>query len=269
MQCNFILINSINIHYRKIGNGPLFFLLHPSPRNSKMMEPLMQLLADSFTVIAMDTPGYGFSDKLNTVVNTVYEYVPIFNQFVKSFTNEPIKLYGTATGAQIAIAYGLTYPQNIKNLYLDNTAHFEEEECDEILKHYFININADAEGNHLKLLWSHICDSCMYFPWYKKNEFTKISNQLPPLAVVQNIVTDYLLAGTNYADAYRVAFKHERAKHVQQLKCNTIIFKWLASPIIKHIEKLLSFKFEENISIVETNNDVTERYEKMKLTFLQ
>jgi pimeloyl-ACP methyl ester carboxylesterase len=269
MLRNFVLIDNINIHYRKMGNGPFLFLLHPSPRNSKMMEPLMMLLADCFTVIAMDTPGYGFSDQINIPVNTVYDYVPILNKFVKTFTSEPIKLYGTATGAQIAIAYGLTYSENIKTLYLDNTAHFEEEECDEILANYFININIDAEGNHLKKLWNHVCDSCMYFPWYKKNEGTKIASELPPAAVIQNIVNDYLLAGNNYADAYLVAFKHERAKHIQALKCNTVVFKWLASPIIMHIQKLLSFKFKKNISIIETSVVNKERYEQMKTTFLQ
>jgi pimeloyl-ACP methyl ester carboxylesterase len=263
MESKFIKIDGINIHYRKSGSGPVMVLLHPSPRNSKMMEPLIHLLADSFTVIAPDTPGYGYSSPLPKRADSLYDYVPYLHQLIKKITDQPVKLYGTATGAQLAIAYSLIYNEHVQHLYLDNAAHFDEEACDVILKNYFIDLSPQADGSHLQKLWQHVCDGCLYFPWYDKNEANKIAAALPPAAAIQNIVNDYLLAGENYTDAYIAAFKHERAEKVQALKCSTTIFKWLGSPVLKHIKRLLEFKLPDNIKIVETAVNTKKRFEEM------
>jgi pimeloyl-ACP methyl ester carboxylesterase len=269
MKTNFLTGNHVSIFYRQCGKGPFLFLLHPSPRNSKMMEPLMQLLQDSFTVIAPDLPGYGYSQPLPERADSVYDYVPYLNNFFRHFSDKPFHLYGTATGAQLAIAYALIHSQNIQHLYLDNTAHFSDEQCDEILVNYFPDFSPQVDGSHLQQLWQHVCDSCLFFPWYSKEEQNRIAKELPPPAIIQQIVNDYLLAGPNYADAYKVAFLHERAEKIQQLKSPTTIFKWLGSPILKYINALLQHPLPKNINIIETPVSVQERYLKMKRTMLQ
>src|SRR5512147_2264507 len=52
------------VHYRVAGYGPPVVLLHDSPRSSAMHEELISALADEFTAIAIDTPGYGRSSPL-------------------------------------------------------------------------------------------------------------------------------------------------------------------------------------------------------------
>jgi pimeloyl-ACP methyl ester carboxylesterase len=263
IQQKFIFIDGVNIHYRKTGSGPFMFLLHPSPRSSRMMEPLMQLLADTFTVIAPDTAGYGYSNALPERADSLYDYVPYLHKLIQSLTDEPVFLYGTATGAQLAIACSLLYNKQVQHLYLDNAAHFDDTECDEILKHYFPDFSPTATGSHLQKIWEHVCDSCLYFPWYDKKETNRIAAQLPPPSVIQNIVSDYVLAGTNYAAAYIAAFKHERAEKVQQLTCSTTIFKWLGSPVLKHMERLLQYELPKNVVVTETPVNMQQRFEKM------
>jgi pimeloyl-ACP methyl ester carboxylesterase len=256
IQQKFISIDGVNIHYRRCGSGPFIFLLHPSPRSSRMMEPLMQMLSENFTVVAPDTPGYGFSGALPERANSLYDYVPYLHKLINSITDNPITLYGTATGAQLAIAYSLIYNEHVRHLYLDNAAHFDEDTCDEILKNYFPDFSPKEDGSHLQKIWEHVCSSCLFFPWF--------AAMLPPATVVQNIVDDYVLAGANYADGYIAAFKHERAEKVQQLKCSTTIFKWLGSPILKHIEALVSNKMPANITVVETETGIAGRWQRMK-----
>ncbi len=264
MENKFLQINGVNIHYRCKGEGKVLVLLHPSPRNSKMMEPLMNLMAANFLVIAPDLPGYGYSDALPKRATDIYDYVPYLHKLIKCITNEPVLIYGTATGAQLAIAYGITNAENVHQLFLDNAAHFKEEEYDEIIENYFPNLAAQKDGSHLQKIWNMVCDSCLYFPWYKKDEAHRIGKELPPSNIIQAIVNDYLLAGENYADAYIAAFKHERATNLQQLKCSTTIFKWLGSPILKYINALLAFDFSGNINIIETALDIDKRYAAMK-----
>jgi pimeloyl-ACP methyl ester carboxylesterase len=263
MDKKFITLSSTTLFYRQQGHGPLLLLLHPSPRNGKMMEPLMQLLSVHFTVVVPDLPGYGFSTPLPQPVTSMYDYAGALHEWLQGLTKDPIFIYGTATGAQAGIAYALTHPQQVRHLFLDNCAHFSEVDCEEILQRYFIDISPQPNGSHLSLLWQHVCDSCLYFPWYEKNEAHRIADVLPPLTVIQNIVTDYLLAGPNYADAYKTAFKHERAAYVQQLKAPATIFKWLGSPLLPHMNDLLEHTLPDNIRVVETAKEMEGRYRRM------
>jgi pimeloyl-ACP methyl ester carboxylesterase len=261
---NFISAAGVYTHYRRAGKGPLLVLLHPSPRSSKLMEPLMQLLATTFTVVAPDTPGYGASTALPQRATDLADYLPWLHAFITSFTDEPVILYGTATGAQLAIAYALSYPGALRHLYVDNTAHVEEKEREEIIQQYFPDFSPQADGSHLPKIWQHVCASCLFFPWYHQREENRIAPALPPAALLQDIVTDYVLAGAHYADAYRAAFLHERAEKLQQLTIPTTIFRWLGSPLLKYIDALLAHELPPNISRVETPADMRARFAQMQ-----
>lgn len=264
----FIQIGKQHIHFRMMGHGPFMVLLHPSPRNAAMMVPMMQLLADSFTVIAPDTPGYGFSDANEFVPEEIGDYLPFLDAIVVEVCKGRARIYGTATGAQLAIAYALKHPEKVLHLFTDNAAHFEEHQRTEILANYFIDISPAADGSHLSRLWEHIKDSCLFFPWYDKKEENRIANQLPADAVLQTMLNDYLLAGNNYAAAYKAAFKHEDVKNVQALQVHTSFFRWTGSPILKYIDQLLKHHLPNHIKIIETPKPMPERYAVMKAAMI-
>lgn len=260
---NYMSINGSQFFYRSIGSGPVILLLHPSPRSSAMMEPLMQILAPHFTVVAPDTPGYGLSAKSKTTINTVNDYAYFIEALRTELGVDNLSLYGSASGAQLGIGYALAHPEKITRLYLDNAAHFEEDICNEILDNYFIDITPRKDGSHLIKLWDHVCNSCLFFPWYDESEKNRIAQELPPASIIQNIVNDYLSAGVDYALAYKAAFKNERANNVQSLVTNTTIFRWLGSPILKNIDALLQHKMPDNIIVVETPAEINSRFEVM------
>ncbi len=268
MEHKFMNVGGIRIFYRQTGRGPLLVLLHPSPRSSALMEPLARLLSDDFTVVCPDTPGYGQSQPLLQEPASLYDYVPVLHDFISSFTDQPVLLYGTATGAQLSIAYALTNPACIRHLYLDNAAHFTDIQAAAIAARYFPDLSPQTDGSHLTILWKMVCDSCLYFPWYENDEHHRISHTLPSAEVLQQIMNDYLAAGTGYAAAYKAAFAHERAAKVQQLQCPTTVFKWLGSPLLRYIEALLAHEMPPHITAVETPVAMAERYGLMKKTLL-
>jgi pimeloyl-ACP methyl ester carboxylesterase len=276
MQRQIISIDGVHIHYRQMGSGPFLILLHPSPRSSKMMEPLMLYLANHFTVIAPDTPGYGFSDALPNRPTSLYDYIPYLHQFVQQLlgkhlsldTDETVMLYGTATGAQLAIAFASTHPQLVQHLFLDNVAHFDDDERETIFKNYFPDFAAKPDGSHLQKLWQHVSDSTQFFPWYDQKEANRISAAVPPANVLQAMALEYQLAGEDYSLAYRFAFAHERADKVQALQVSTTLFKWLGSPILQHTERLLQHDLPSNVAIVETPALLAERYNAMLAAML-
>ena len=60
----FLTLPGRQVHYRRAGSGPPVVLLHQSPKSSEELVPLFLLLAENFTVLAPDTPGYGLSDPI-------------------------------------------------------------------------------------------------------------------------------------------------------------------------------------------------------------
>ena len=55
--------NGVSFHVARAGRGPALVLLHGWPEFWFAWEPLMQRLADRYTLIAPDLRGFGDSDK--------------------------------------------------------------------------------------------------------------------------------------------------------------------------------------------------------------
>lgn len=53
--------NLVNLHYRTAGTGPVLVLLHGFPQHSLMWHAIGPILAERFTVIALDQRGAGMS----------------------------------------------------------------------------------------------------------------------------------------------------------------------------------------------------------------
>lgn len=268
IQKNHIQLSGLPFFYRETGEGALLFLLHSSPSHSGSMEPLMQLLGTHFRVIAPDTPGYGQSASMQPAPETIEGYLPFIEQLVEHLQADRIFLYGTATGAQLAIAYSLKHSEKVTHLFLDNVAHFEEHFRNQLLQQYFISLEPENDGAHLIRLQQMVEQSCLFFPWYSTHTDNRIADSLPPPAIIQQLVEEYQMAGTDYARAYRAAFLHERAEKVQQLKVPTLIFRWQGSPILRYMDQLLAFSLPDCVRVVPTPASIAERRSIMQQEIL-
>jgi pimeloyl-ACP methyl ester carboxylesterase len=255
------------LFFRTSGKGPLLVLLHPSPQHSGRMEGLISLLSPHFQVVAPDTPGYGLSDPLHPAPEQMKDYLPFIEAIRAHFCASALYLYGTATGAQLAIAYALAYPEKVNHLFIDNAAHFGDDMRKQLLENYFISLEPSSNGAHLKRLWQMAERSCLFFPWYCEDEKHRIANALPAPDIIQGIVQDHLLAGKDYARAYRAAFLHEQAANLQQLKIPATLFRWLGSPLLPYINHLLEFELPANIQVVDTPAGLSERWKVMQQSF--
>jgi pimeloyl-ACP methyl ester carboxylesterase len=264
MEKKYLSTPPLTWHYRVAGQGKPVVLLHPSPRSGRMFEPLGKFLSDTCQVIIPDLPGYGETTAIPETVSSLYDVVVFLDEFLEALGHSAYTLYGSATGAQLGIAYALTHPEKVSKLLLDNCAHFSEESYQKIVDRYFIDLNPQADGRHLTLLWEHVQASTEFFPWFEKLESNRIAPQPMPAAMLQDTVTDYLKAGPRYAELYRAAFLHERAEKVQALEVDTVLFRWKGSILLKAIDTLLSFPMPSCVKVVESEADMADRYQKIK-----
>src|ERR1700728_3504270 len=59
-----VKIDGLSIFYREAGprNAPTILLLHGLPSSSRMFQPLLTRLSNSYHMVAPDYPGFGHSD---------------------------------------------------------------------------------------------------------------------------------------------------------------------------------------------------------------
>jgi pimeloyl-ACP methyl ester carboxylesterase len=251
-------------HYRQQGDATAdeaIVLLHASPRSSIMFEPLMALLAEKAPnrrVVAPDTPGYGLTDPLPTPPQSLTDYLPPLQTFFRALGLRQLTMYGTATGAQLGIAYANTYPADVPHLLLDNACHFTETEREAILSHYFPDLAPQPDGSHLQRTWQMAESFAQYFPWFMADEAHRIGPPPPPEQTHQTAL-EFLQTGPGYADAYRAAFAHERAENIHRLNVPTTLFRWQGSMLLPYIDALIASSLPEKINVVETPAPILER----------
>lgn len=235
---------TIQTHYRTSGDGPPLVLLHPSPLNSEFLTPQLRALGDLCELFAPDTPGYGQSDPLNVKVTDLSPYVAWLDAFREAIGHERLSIYGSATGAQIAIHYGRTHPGHVHHLLLDNAVHFEDEECEQLMTRYFPDISPQRDGSHLQKVWEMVNGLYRGFPWYEEPD-----SPLPdvPVELLNATALAYLTAGEEYGQAYRAAFKYERVRHVLALSVPTTIMRWEGSMLKTQADRFDNYTWPAHI----------------------
>ncbi len=258
-----VTVKGKRIFFQTLGKGPALALFHASPFSSDMLLPFAQQLSGYFTVFCIDTPGYGRSEGFDAPPKDLSAYSELLPEFFDHLGIEKLSIYGSATGAQLAVRFALDHPERVNHVYLDNAAHFNSELRAQILEHYFPDLTPRLDGSHLDTVWDIASNLFLYFPWcFKTEEFALNRPQLPPV-VLHGIALTYLDAGEKYHYAYRVAFIHEKGEHVQALTVPTTIFRWDESIILPYIDALLDHDLPEHVKAKRLAGPPEERFQGM------
>lgn len=139
------------IHYVQAGDGPPVLLLHQTPRSWDEYRDVIPLLAPTHRVIAMDTIGFGDSDKPDRLMN-----VEAFGRAVIAFADalglDRFSLVGHHTGGVIAVEVAGRNPARIDKLVLSGTTCPDGEGR----KRDWPSIDAvdtTHDGSHMMELW--------------------------------------------------------------------------------------------------------------------
>ncbi len=262
-RSKYVRVRGKRLHLQVLGAGPALVLMHPSPHTSELLMPLATELSSKFTTICIDTPGYGKSDDLGFEPNSLEDYTEFLHEAFTELNLVRPFLYGSATGAQLAVRYALNYPNEVAHVFLDNSAHFGDDLRARILENYFPDLTPKVDGSHLTKVWQIVSQIGLYFPWCFTTEEYALNRPQMPKELRHYIAKDFLIAGANYDHAYRVAFLHEKGEYVQMLKVPTTIYNWKGSIIADYIDALVSFKMPTNVKEVKLPEGKEERNTRM------
>lgn len=206
------------IHYRESGgeSRPLV-LLHLMPGSAKQMEPLMASLAPRHC-LAPDMAGTGDSDPAQQADPSIADYAQDTISFIRALGDgAPVDLYGSHTGAALAVEVALLAPELVGRVILDGIPLFTPEKAAELIERYAPAIAPDHNGTHL--LWAHnFCrDQILFYPWYDKSQAAARGNGLPPPEDLHVWVLEVIKGLEGIPKAYRAAFRYPSAERISQL----------------------------------------------------
>jgi pimeloyl-ACP methyl ester carboxylesterase len=228
------------VHYRRAGSGPPVVLVHASPGSSSQLEWLIgAVAARGRTAIAPDTAGFGQSDPLvNDDRPSAAEYATVLGQALDGLGYEAFVLYGTHTGAKIALELALGRPTQVRSLLLDGVGLYTPEEQARQLAHYTPSLAPAWDGTHLVRAWNLRRDMALFWPWYEQTPAGRRGVGVPSADVLHAQVVDMLRGGVHYRGGYYAAFSHDTRAALPKLTVPTRIVFRGSDVLTEHAQRL-------------------------------
>ncbi|GAA4523788.1 alpha/beta hydrolase [Nonomuraea ferruginea] len=244
MERRFVTVNGRQVHYARAGRGLPVVLLHASPGDWRPLRELAAELARSFTVYALDTPGHGGSDPLPAPDPDMAGYGAALGETLTALGLERVHLYGTHTGAKIALSLAAARPELVVSLVLDGVGVSTPEERADQLAHYLPPVEPRSDGGHLVAAWHQVRNMFLYWPWYDERAASRLTAVPPPASYLHEVTTGLLEAGANYPLAYRAAFTCDPVPLLARLTVPTLVLASPADPLHAHLARLPAHRLQ-------------------------
>ena len=109
----------MNVHYVQAGAGPVVLLVHGVGASLVTWRSNIAPLADAgFTVVALDLPGHGDSDKPKNIDYDPIAAVRFIPHFLDTLKVDGASVVGNSGGGLIAASFALEYPERTDRLIL-------------------------------------------------------------------------------------------------------------------------------------------------------
>ena len=200
------------LHYRYAGEGQPLLLIHQTATSSMAYEPVIPFLASSYRVLAVDTPGFGMSDR-PTHQYTFSEYGRCFAAFLQSLNIQCAAVYGHHTGASFACELAAAYPEMVNKLILDATPYWEDPP-EQFLKNLKPIVLKD-DGSHIMEVWQDLSSRIEpFFPRPYSQEM---------LRTLHWEVLWKLVAGERYHEAYIALGNYDIMSRLPLIQAPTLV----------------------------------------------
>jgi pimeloyl-ACP methyl ester carboxylesterase len=173
-----------------------------------MLVGLIGHLAASRPVLAFDTIGNGDSDKPPWGAAEIGDYAPVVIEALDALGVGEIDLYGTHTGAKIALETCLLQPARVRRLVLDGLALYDPAQRDDLLARYTPALAPSNDGTHLLMAWNFLRDQTLFWPWYNRTRAGIRRVEPIDAPELHRWLVELLASGATYSIGYRAAFRH-------------------------------------------------------------
>lgn len=213
-----------NVHVRMDGDpaATQVALLHSSPGSADSYDSLIKDLARDHLVIAPDLLGNGYSDAPEIVDTDLKYYADSLVEVLDALDLNCL-VFGTHTGAGIAIELAINRPERIFGVVAEGMPSFTDEEREELLARYTPSFTPEKNGEHLVRAWHMLRDMQLFWPWYRSDADHIRSTNPSSADLLQHQFVQLLKSGETYSRAYRASFKYPAKQRLPLLQVPTLL----------------------------------------------
>jgi len=209
----FVCIGARTVHYRRAGTGSPVVMIHGSPANSAILEADLLRLAHTHTCFAFDTPGFGDSDALLELPEGIGSLADALAETLEVMGFPPCPVFGTHTGAAIALELARRHPARVSGVVLDGVPMYSAAEQSALFSGYFEPLVVDDLGSQFTRTWTRFRDLFMWFPWTTKTPATLNETDRPAPERLHLWVTMFYRSARTYAKPYLAAIAYGPQAH--------------------------------------------------------
>ena len=202
------------IHVAIAGAGFPVLLLHQTPRSWDEYRDVLPLLGRDFRVIAMDTPGFGDSDR-PIGEPSIEAWAQAALALLDALKEPRAAIVGHHTGAAIAVEMAASAPARVSALVLSACPFVD---ADRRAKHHGMRVIDDVEtrsdGAHLTELWAR------RQPFYPAGDTD----------LLRRFIVDALRSGDMAAEGHRVVNRYRMEDRLGLVRCPTLVIAPTGDP---------------------------------------
>lgn len=226
------------VHYRRVGSGPIVILFHQSPLSSRDMLTTMERWKSHFTCIAPDSPGFGLSDAMGVAEAQMSDFADAAIEFMDAIGVDRAAVYGFHTGAMISGAIAAAYPERIVCAAGNGYVMMSEGEKTDIVKNYLPAFVPSWDGSHLTWLWSRMRYQTIFFPWYADSNAARLKGDVPPPEVLHGGLLDFMRSGDHYRVGYRAAFMMRSDLALRDMRTPMLVTAYATDVLATHLPRI-------------------------------
>jgi pimeloyl-ACP methyl ester carboxylesterase len=229
------------VHYRHAGDDkgakqrPLL-MLHASPGSSKQLETKIAAMAVHRRVVAPDTPGNGDSTPLTVAIPKIGDYAAALVEFLDVVGLERCDVYGSHTGADIAVELCLRAPTRVGKVVIDGVGLYAEETREHYLANYARPMKPSLDGTHLLQAFMFCRDQYLFWPWFETAAANRREGGLPSADALHEWVVEVCKALTTYHLAYNAAFANRAEDRLPRLEHEALFLVASNDPLFEYTQ---------------------------------
>jgi pimeloyl-ACP methyl ester carboxylesterase len=214
LRRGFIDVSAGQVHVRSGGaaSGPApLVLFHASPLSSRSLAPLMRHLGAGRPVYAFDTPGNGDSSPPARPDPDIPYLAGLMVEALDGLGLGLVDLYGTHTGANLAIEIAAVHRGRVRRVVLDGVALYTEAERQDRLARYAPEVAIREDGSHLPWAWGFVRDLALG------------RTDRAPAEAVHEATVELLKSLSTYHLPYRAAFRYRKEERLRAITAPTLV----------------------------------------------
>lgn len=155
MKRTYINLSLGQLHFRRAGSGEPLILLHMSGSSSDEFEKAGNILAEKYTVYALDFFGFGESDRPEKYLSFP-QHAQTVLEFMDAMDIKTAHIAGNLVGANITVHLAAKHPERIGKIALFHPCYNPDPNFYKAMRHgsAFAQIPLSDDGSHLKEIWA-------------------------------------------------------------------------------------------------------------------